>query len=187
MFLFPPECERIIVSLLVEDVLHPKIVYTSYNTICYIVLGPRGHDMLSSRNPRVFVSFPVRTKGAQKPSWKTISMNTLPMSDENGWISRKDPATKTKTKTNSTTGKSNVNTNGSRQKAPSKSTRKTLQRCKSRLKKLPGEIVELDLLSSSDEDEMVVVDRKKLAKRKKSPKKITVDESAGESVYDFLE
>ncbi|TMW60746.1 hypothetical protein Poli38472_000788 [Pythium oligandrum] len=35
------ECEALIINLILRDVLQPEISYTAYNTICYIVDGPR--------------------------------------------------------------------------------------------------------------------------------------------------
>jgi hypothetical protein len=122
-------------ALLLEDVLRPRIVYTAYNTIVYLKLGPKGQGLMNSPNPRVELHLPIRSKKNRTASKKS----PLAIADEDGWISpRKAKSTKKKP-----AGKS---------KPKTKKSKKTRKKQKTSKSKMPTiECIEI-LGSSSSED-----------------------------------
>ncbi|KAL9180315.1 hypothetical protein ACHAXT_008285 [Thalassiosira profunda] len=174
------ECERIIIYLLYQDVLHPTIRYTAYNTLVYIGLGPKAPYLLTSPNPRAPVSFPVRKKGKKTSSAKA---SPLAVADDDKWVSRSAEAKKTKsTKKTKTTGKRKAK----KAKGGKKATKKRAS--KSKLPKAPIEIVEIDDSSSSedessDDDNMVLARR--ASKGKKSRTVIAGDTSDEDSEFEL--
>ena len=150
---YDTECERIIISLLVSDILHPNIRYTAYTTIVYLVLGPQGRKLLASANPRISIDLPVRSKKAATASSKK---SPLAVADEDGWIS---PQSKPKAKsTNKTAGKTKTKS----KKSKTRKKRKVSKR-KSAVSKPAIDIVEIGSSSSessSEEEELVVVSKK---------------------------
>lgn len=173
------ECERVIVSLLVEDILHPNIVYTAYNTIVYLRLGPRGQACLNSKNLSVEIDLPLRTNKKAASSKKSLAET-----DENGWISRTTQTNKTKSKkrTSKTAGKTKAT-----KAKKSKTTKKTSSKRKSAKSKMPTivDIVEIDSSSSSSsesDDEMVLAKR---ASRNKKQKVIFEESSDDDSEFEL--
>lgn len=154
------ECERIIISLMLEDVMHPKVMYTPYGSNMYVQLGYNGQKLAASSNPKVGLWLPIRTdKGTPKTPKKkkpaaTSSLKTT-KKDSDGWISKKrkstgsrkksakKAATSTKSKETRTTrrgkrsGSNSSSTTASTALQPDKSSQES-------------EIIELD--SSSGED-----------------------------------
>ena len=174
------ECERVIVSLLVEDILHPNIVYTAYNTIVYLRLGPRGQACLNSKNLSVEIDLPLRTNKKAAAS----SKKSLAETDENGWISRTTQTNKTKSKKR--TSKTASKTQATKAKK-SKTTKKTSSKRKSAKSKMPTivDIVEIDSSSSSSsesDDEMVLAKR---ASRNKKQKVIFEESSDDDSEFEL--
>ncbi len=177
------ECERIVIYLLLEDVFHPKIIYTAYSTIVYIVLGPNGPKLVESKNPRARISFPITTKRKQTES-KRSPINPLAVSDQGGWItakstkpnSRKPKSTKTKTI-------SKAASKGKGKAKSSTTTRKDANRKSSRSK--VQTIVEINSSSSSEseDEDIVLAKRQSLAKKKKHDKVIS-DDTSDDSDYE---
>eukprot|EP00579_Thalassiosira_antarctica_P009771 CAMPEP_0201909238 /NCGR_PEP_ID=MMETSP0903-20130614/1079_1 /ASSEMBLY_ACC=CAM_ASM_000552 /TAXON_ID=420261 /ORGANISM="Thalassiosira antarctica, Strain CCMP982" /LENGTH=935 /DNA_ID=CAMNT_0048443729 /DNA_START=237 /DNA_END=3044 /DNA_ORIENTATION=- len=165
------ECEKIIVYLLLEDVLHPKIVYTAYSTIVYIIIGPKGPNLLSSSNPRAEMGFPMRPNRKQASSFK----NPLAATDEDGWISTRSQTTKTtKTKTNKATSKPKGK--------PKKPKVSKVSKKKATTKSKITTIVEINSSSSSEEDDVIVARRRAL-NRKKKQKAVIADDSSDDSDF----
>jgi len=166
------ECERIVIYLLLEDVLHPKFTYTPYDTIVYFVLGPNGPPILASSNPRARISFPKITKGKQTES-------KIALADDGGWISSKSAETKAKKSKSKTTGKSKA-------KATKKST--TAKKVLTSRSKMPI-IVEIDSSSSepeSDDDDEDMILAKKLSRESAVLKKKQVtDDNSDDSEFCF--
>jgi hypothetical protein len=52
------DCERIIVSLLLEKVLSTNPIWNAYSTVIYFVLGSLGSRMEQSENPRFVIQLP---------------------------------------------------------------------------------------------------------------------------------
>ena len=165
------ECERIVIYLLLQDVLHPKFTYTPYDTLVYLVLGPNGPPLLASSNPRARMGFPKVTKG-KKTEYNRSPINPLALSDDGGWISTKT------TKPNST-GKSKA-------KATKKKS-KTVKNVLTRRSKMPT-IVEIDSSTSeseSDDDEDMIL-AKKLSRESATQKKQQVtDDHSDDSEFCF--
>ena len=82
------ECERIVIALMLENVLEPNVVFTAYNSICYIRATQKGQQLLRSQYPRVEIRFPVKAKSSSAKSSKSHT-NTLAIADDEGWISPK--------------------------------------------------------------------------------------------------
>jgi len=156
------ECERIIISLMIEDVLHPKVVYTPYNSVVYIILGPRGPMLIQSENPVVKIHFPKKSKTA--PKKKSINQS------DTGWISRNTTTKRKATSKKKTSVKAVTKKKKSGRLSSSKQGRTKSNNTKSQ----DSEVIELDI--SSDEDDVKI---RKLSKRKrkKSPCEIWEDSS----------
>ena len=68
--IFILECERIVVSCLLSDLLKPDIQFGAYSTNVYIVLGRNGRACMNSPAPRGQTSFPIKsskTRGGKTP------------------------------------------------------------------------------------------------------------------------
>lgn len=159
------ECERVVIALLVEDILHPNIVYTAYNTIVYLRLGPRGQACLNSKNLSVEIDLPVRTN--KKASASSSKKSLIAETDENGWISSKTQTNKAKPKKR-TSSKTAGKTKATKAKKPK--TRKKASKRKSAKSKMPTivDIVEIDSSSSSEsDDEMILANRASRNKKQK--------------------
>jgi hypothetical protein len=180
----PPciECERIIIYLLLEDVFHPKIVYTAYTTIVYFKLGPKGPGLVASQNPRARVSFPKRKQVESKKS-----INPLAVTDEGGWITAKSAKTTTKPKSRNTKQKAKASGKGKSKAKTSKATKKVSNR-KSTRSKVPT-IVEINsssssLSSESEDDDVVLANRRSSANKKKLDKLVITDDTSDDSDYE---
>ena len=153
------ECERVIVYLLLEDVLHPKVVYTAYNTIVYICLGPKGPSLLSSPNPRAEINFPIRLQSKRKQTLSSLQATTK---------------TKKAAKT-----KANKAAAG---KSKGKAKRKKGSKAKSAMP--PLEIVEINS-SSSEEEDNIVAQRRVAKKMRQQRQKKVIDSSDDDSDFEF--
>jgi len=185
------ECDRLIVTLLLERVFLPKVVFNAYGSNVYIQLGPRGEQLLRSASPQVSVRLPKRKAkaSAKKTSTSTkraASKNTPSPADadENGWIKssekkRKSISTGVKSKKPSGRRKnaSGIGRNGSG-------------------KDRRNDDNDVIILSSSDEEDTkkpaLVGNGKKRPARsakqmasKKIKKDIFDDSSSSESEYEF--
>jgi len=170
------ECERIIVYLLLEDVLHPNIVYTAYSTIVYIILGPKGPNMLNSTNPRAEMGFPPRPKRKQGATSKTSTTNPLALANEDGWTSTAKPkaikAKTTKAAGKTKTTKAITKTKGKPKAKKSKTSKVSNRKATS---KAPT-IVEIN--SSSDSEEDTVLTRRRAVNKNKTHKRILLEDSS---------
>ena len=83
------ESERIVISLLLEEILAPMIAYTAYSTVMYVVLGPHGHKLIASLNPKVNIRFPKRV--AKASSTEVRTRTSIGSTDE-GWTDKKPKA-----------------------------------------------------------------------------------------------
>ena len=92
------ESERIVVSLLLEEILAPKIAYTAYNTVMYVILGPHGHRLIASLNPKVNIRFPKRVAKASSTEARSSIGST-----DNGWVDKKPKAKRKATMITKTT------------------------------------------------------------------------------------
>lgn len=114
----------------------------------YLKLGAKGHVLLQSTNPDVFIRFPIVEKKSAASKSKALSANKA-LADKGGWLSaRKPPATKRKTSA----------TNGSRA-ASKKPKRAALAKTKSVGRKKapmaaeqPTEVI--DLVDDDDHDRL---------------------------------
>ncbi|KAL3815978.1 hypothetical protein ACHAXA_005187 [Cyclostephanos tholiformis] len=176
----------IVIYLLLEDVFHPKIIYTAYSTIVYIVLGPNGPKLVESKNPRARISFPITTKRNQAES-KRPPINSFARSDEGGWMTAKSIKTNTR-KPTSTKNKtiSNGAGKGKGKVKRAKTTKKDVNRKSSRSKVLT--IVEINSSSSSEseDDDIIIAKRRSLATKRKHDKVIT-DDTSDNSDYESSE
>ena len=155
-------------------------MYTAYNTIVYLRLGPRGQACLNSKKLSVEIDLPVRTNKKAAAS----SNKSLAETDENGWISRTTQTNKTKSKkrTSKTAGKTKAT-----KAKKSKTKKKTSSKRKSAKSKMPTivDIVEIDSSSSSSsesDDEMVLAKR---ASRNKKQKVIFEESSDDDSEFEL--
>ena len=179
--MLPPciECERIIIYLLLEDVFHPKIVYTAYSTIVYFILGPKGPGLVASQNPRARVSFPKRTQAESRRS-----INPLAVTDEGGWITAKSAKTTTK----HTKQKAKASGKGKSMAKTLKATKKVSNR-KSTRSKVPT-IVEINSSSSSssesEDDDFVLAKRRPSTNKKKLDKLVITDDTSDDATMNAL-
>lgn len=129
------ECERIVVSCLLSDLLKPDIQFGAYATNVYIVLGRKGRACMNSPDPRGQTSFPLKSS-------KKKSGGKTPLDVTN---------TKKKKRT-------------SKLKSSSRSKRKSTSRSKKpRRKSNSIEVVQID--SSSEDEEFLVKRQKRSDKR----------------------
>ena len=169
--------------MLLEDVFHPKIIYTAYSTIVYIVLGPKGPGLVASQNPRARVSFPKRKQAESKRSL----INPLAVTDEGGWITAKSAKTTTKPKSTNTKQKAKASGKGKSKAKKSKVTKKVSNR-KGAKSKVPT-IVEINLSSSSsssesEDDDIVLAKRLSSTNKKKLDKLVITDDTSDDSDYE---
>jgi len=110
------ECERLIVALILADVLHPKVVFTAYNSIVYIGLKNNAALLLSSSNPKVSVRFPIRSDyvTARASTTKTSSSKDQ---EGGGWMSTKKQQKPRKSSKKATKTKARKASNGKSQKS----------------------------------------------------------------------
>lgn len=102
------ECERIIVSLLLEQVLQFRIRFTAYSCVPYIELHPtRGEQMAQSKNPKMIVRFPKR-----QPSSK-MKIKPPKVASSGEWLQAKP---KTKPKRNSSARSTTMTTTSKKRK-----------------------------------------------------------------------
>ncbi|KAL3785909.1 hypothetical protein HJC23_008104 [Cyclotella cryptica] len=181
------ECERIIISLLIADILHPHVVYTAYSTICYIRLGPKGRLLLTSLNPTVNVSFPIKSALSQSTSKKSPT-TSLAVAGDDGWISRNETkfegkgtrkanaripcATKTKQKAKQTNQR------------PSTETKNLLRKTNSKTKKTSKTFIEVDSLSSGSSEDELLKARRIISKKKRKRHNVIDDNSTDESSHE---
>jgi len=83
------ECERLIVTLILEHVINFQVVFNSYGTNTYLRLEPRGHALLRASDPKINVRLPKRKAKASRKSSASSSTGT-------GSKKKKASATKTK-------------------------------------------------------------------------------------------
>lgn len=162
--IFHLECERTIVSLLLEDILHPHVVYTAYSNICYLRLGPLGQRLLTSADPHVIVAFPIR-QNRTNPASKKTPKATLAIADDDGWIS---PNVK------KTDGKGSK-----RQKSARKAAAKPAKK-PAKSKPTAKKVVEINLSSSESSDDEFLIARRNALKRKRRSNVIDDDSSIDE-------
>mmetsp|Transcript_33292 Transcript_33292/g.66212 ORF Transcript_33292/g.66212 Transcript_33292/m.66212 type:complete len:972 (+) Transcript_33292:288-3203(+) len=194
------DCERIVVSLLLEDVLHPKMIYNAHGAVCYLQLGPRGYAMLSSPDPKVSMRFPKRDEKTRGASSRTSTKQIAPPADYDGWIDRKKPASKTSKSIKSIGSKSASKQNrnsAAKPKAASKAAKPIVKpktqaptrgKKKSALdKRKVREVVELSSSSSSSssEDEIIQTRLRTSASKRKTLRQLQFDESSSESECEF--
>jgi hypothetical protein len=148
------ECERVVISLLLEDVFHPNIIYNAYSAICYLRLGPLAQRVLSSTDPHVYISFPIRQASAKAAAKKTPKASaTLAVAGDDGWISSRDKTPRSKVAKKGKASNS-ASTKKSKKKTAAKKAAKT--------------VVEIDSSSSeSSDDEEFLPARRNAAKRKR--------------------
>lgn len=176
------ECERIVISLLLENVLEPNVVFTAYNTICYIRVTQKGQQLLRSQNPRVAIRLPVKAKPSAAKSAKSPK-NPLAIADGDGWISPKNQqnptaAGKRKSASKKKPTKKKTTNKAKAKKPPAKKRRATM-------KDPVVEMIEIGSSSessSSDEDD-VVTNRRSAASAARSRMKTNVfnDDSSDDS------
>ncbi len=185
------ECERVVIYLILEDVLHPKVVYTAYNTIVYLVLGPNGQKLLDSTNPRAEISFPIRPQRKQTGSSKKLPSNPLAITDGDGWISATSKPKKAKAgkaKTTSTKAKSARTSRKPKVRASGKGS-KTASNRKTAGSEMPI-IVEINSSSSSEtgddnDDDFILPKRRASSSTKR--KEIADEDSSDDSDCDLSE
>lgn len=170
------ECERTIVSLLLQDILHPNVVYTAYNTVCYLRLGPLAQKMMASENPCYVVDFPLRQTRKKSPK----ASATLAITNDDGWISpnNKQPEGEDKKSTNKANAKkrkgSNWTTNSQKASKPTKqSTSKAAAKKKS--------VVEINSSSSESSDDEFFIAKRAAVREKRNMNVIGDDSSSDES------
>ena len=146
------ECDRLIISLFMIDILKPKILWSNpYSSHMYIGPGVHAHTLLQEGSKvAVKVKFPIRGSNKGGNSNSTTS-TTTPLSAKSTTKKRKkssSPASNNSNKWLSTTSTS------TKKKANNKSTTKTRQSKKKQgsKKKNVNEIIELDCSSSSSEN-----------------------------------
>lgn len=176
------ECERIIIYCLLEDVLHPKVVFTAYNTIVYLILGPCGRQLLMSPNPRAQISFPI------KSTRKQTATNPLAKADEDGWISARAPAAKAKSSKTTAKAKKPAGgaSKGKKESAKTKVGKKGPKR-KGAASKSALEIVELCSSSSNSEsdDDDIAPAKRRTSTRTKTQKQAIHDDTPFDSDSDY--
>lgn len=175
------DCERVIIYLLLEDVLHPKIVFTAYSTIVYLILGPKGPNLLSSPNPRAEIGFPIKPKRKQSLSSRNpVARNPVAATDEGGWMSARSQATKAraaKAKASKAAGKSKRKSTKPARGGRNGAKRKTAK------SKTPM-VVEINSSSSSSEDEDLSLARRRDNLRKKRQRTVIADSDSDFELSD---
>ncbi len=156
--------------------------------------------MLSSADPKVTMRFPKRDEKTRAASSRTSTNHRTPQADDDGWIDRKKPASKTSKSTKTNGSKSSCKKNGNSatksivSSKSAKSTTKLQKQGPTRGKKKSAldkrkarEIVELSSSSSSSssESEIVRTRPRTSARRRKTLHQLKFDESSSESECEF--
>lgn len=157
------ECERIVVSLLLEEILAPKIAYTAYSTIMYVVLGQHGHRLIASPNPRVNIRFPKRPTKASNANTEARARKSI-ASNDSGWIDTKPKLKRKSATTTKKTSKSKSTT----KIAAARSVKK--RKSVGTRKKAEDLVIELSSDESSDDEPISALAKKTSAAKAASVK-----------------
>lgn len=156
-------------------------MYTAYNTIVYLVLGPNGQKLLVSTNPRAEISFPVRPQRKQAGSSKKLPSNPLAISDGDGWISTTSKPKKANPVKAKSTSEKAKSAKKSTVKAGGKG-RKSASKRKTASSEIPI-IVEINSSESEsdNEDDDDFIPPKRSGQSSKKRKEIVDDDSSNDS------
>lgn len=134
--------------------MHPNIVYTAYSTTCYLRLGPLAQRLLSSPDPRVNVSFPIKQARAKAAAKKTPKASaTLAIADDDGWISARQKTPGSRMAKKGKVSNTNAEQTGNKASAMT-TTAKT--------------VVEVNSSSSEPDDEWIVAKRNAPKRKRRS-------------------
>ena len=173
------ECDRVIVSMMIEGVFEPKVIYNSYGSNVYLQLTSKGQRLIGSVNPEMKMQLPKRKAKEAKQSKSSLraaaarpsSTSSSESAAGDGWISTKTSKKKKRNKKASTSKK---------RRRPSKSS--------------AAENDVIILSSSDDEDENTKGGNKKrppraakLASKRKSKKDLDLfDDDISDTEFFFL-
>ena len=173
------ECDRVIVSMMIEGVFEPKVIYNSYGSNVYLQLTSKGQRLIGSVNPEMKMQLPKRKAKEAKQSKSSLraaaarpsSTSSSERAAGDGWVSTKTSKKKKRNKKASTSKK---------RRRPSKSS--------------AAENDVIILSSSDDEDENTKGGNKKrppraakLASKRKSKKDLDLfDDDISDTEFFFL-
>mmetsp|Transcript_34480 Transcript_34480/g.101320 ORF Transcript_34480/g.101320 Transcript_34480/m.101320 type:complete len:1203 (-) Transcript_34480:13-3621(-) len=203
------ECERLIVTLVLERVLDFRVIFNSYGTNTYLRLEQKGHALLHASDPKINIRLPKRksktsrkssvpsstgagTKKKKGSAAKAKSTPSPAQPDSSGWIRSSEKKRK------ASTGNKGNKTATKEKKSSSRKKRTTGgSKTKQNNKKASDSRIEGDsdddviVLSSSDEeDDEEVIKKRPSKKAKPSSKKQAKDifdssSSSSESEYEL--
>ncbi len=93
------ECERVIVTLIIANILYPRVVKPRHSpkSIVYIKCKEKAHQLINAPNPKVRMQFPIRAVGGSNSSTsssgKKKKKSQTPKRTGDGWISKKKSVT----------------------------------------------------------------------------------------------
>ena len=180
------ECERVLITLVLERVMDFSVTFTNYGSNTYLRLTQRGHALLQAPNPVINIRLPKRkTRASRKSSASSSTATTTKkkktststakgkktpspaQADSSGWIRSSEKKRKASTSSRSKSNKS------SKQKKSSPSRKKRAKKgskTKKSAKKIDGNDDDDDVivLSSSEDEDYKDVTRKRPSKKAES-------------------
>jgi len=179
------ECDRLIVTLILERVMDFRVIFNAYGSTTYLRLLQKGHALLQASDPEIHIRLPKRKARASRKSSASSSIATSTKKkkvsaakakntqspaqpDDSGWIRSSEKKRKANTSTCSKSSKR------SKQKKHAKGGSKTKKNAKRAMVNPVHDDV-IVLSSSEDEDNEEVTRRRPSKKAKLSSKKEAKD------------
>ena len=150
------ECERVIVTLIIANILYPRVVKPRHSpkSIVYIKCKEKAHQLINAPNPKVRMQFPIRAvagSSSTSSSGKKKKKSQTPKRTGDGWISKKKSVTALSTSRSSSksSAKKASSSSSKRKSNTSSSSRKSNNHASSsgnnsRKKQKMAEIIDLD-------------------------------------------
>ena len=181
------ECERVLITLVLERVMDFSVTFTSYGSNTYLRLTQRGHALLQAPNPVINIRLPKRKARAsrkssassstatstkkKKASTRTVKGKKTPspaQADSSGWIRSSEKKRKASASSKSNKSSKQKKSSPSRKKGAKKGSK-----TKKSSKKIEGDDDDDDVivLSSSEDEDDKEVTRKRPSKKAKSMSK----------------
>lgn len=151
------ECERIIVTLLIEETFNPRIVTNKYSSCVYLDIAPHVPQMIVSEKLQVPIALPKREASATSATIRTsatTTQNKAPRST--GWTTKTSTALVSKLKAAAPKKKAAPKAPKKKATAPKKkkkATTKTRKENKPRAANRKSAASVIDLLLDDDDDD----------------------------------
>ena len=188
------ECERVLVTLVLERVMDFKVVFTNYGSNAYLRLTQKGQRLVHAPNPVINIRLPKRkARASRKSSSSSTATSTKKKKastakakktpspaqpDSSGWIRSSEKKRKASTSNKSSKSSKQKKSSSSRKKR-TKGTSKTKESARKVMRdEIDGDDDDDDVIvlsSSEDEDDEEITKKRPSKKAKSLPKKTAKD------------